>query len=167
MNAQQSFDNMEELFNEAGETFRKGVGTLSNWSDQARDLIESKPGVILAAIGVSGFVTGSLFRHGFSTRRSARAGENVATNTLPGFTEQKLPADPFVLFLAGIVAGVVAGPKVIQEALTRLDSYAQGGASSSGDNIIGLEGSRGRAGSHGASHHSSHSPMDERPFEKI
>ena len=157
MNTQQKFDNMEEMFNEAGETFRKGVTTLSTWSEQARDLIETKPGVILAAVGVSGFITGSLLRHGIASRRSASSGEGVAPNTLPGFNEQKLPTDPFILFVAGIVAGVVAGPKVIQEALSRIDEYASHGSS---DNIIGLEGSRPRT-------QPTHSSRDERPFEKL
>jgi hypothetical protein len=152
MSAQQKFENVEEMFKEAEDTFRKGVGTLNTWNEQARDIIENKPGIILAAVGVSGFITGALLRHGIKMRKSVRAGEPVQANTLPGFQNQGLPADPIVLFVAGIVAGIVAGPKVIQEAISGIHRAAQG------DTITNLDSAR----VHGVAS----APMNEKPFEK-
>jgi hypothetical protein len=156
MNAQMKFDNVDDMLKEAEDTFRKGVGTLSSWSEQARELIDNKPSVILAAIGVSGFVMGSLLRHGISSRKAIRSGESISKNTLPGFSEQQLPADPFVLFVAGVVAGAVAGPRVIREALSGIDRFASQGG---GGSLVGLETNRTRAAS-GES-------RDQRPFEKL
>ena len=113
INAQEKFENVEDMFKEAEETFRKGVGTLSNWSEQARDLVENKPGVILAAVGVSGFITGALLRYGVVSRKSTQASSDLG----------KLPGDPLVLFLAGIAAGVIAGPKILQQAFPRSESH--------------------------------------------
>ena len=104
MITQEKFENVEEMFKEAEDTFRKGIATLNTWSEQALDIIENKPGIVLAAVGISGFITGALLRHGLVMRRSER-----------------LPADPVVLFVSGIVAGIVAGPKVIQEALSGIN----------------------------------------------
>ena len=131
------------------------MGTLGSWSEQARDLIENKPGVILAAVGVSGFVMGALLRHGIAARKSGR--DKSARNTLPGFLEQSLPADPFVLFVAGVAAGAVAGPALIRGAVQGAQRYEPSSPSSPGLRTTSDPGA--------ASQHTS--SMDERPFERI
>lgn len=153
MNAQEKFENVEDMFKEAEDTFRKGVGTLTNWSEQARNLIENQPSVILAAVGVSGFITGALLRHGFTARKALRSGQANTANTLPGFSDRGLPADPIILFGAGILAGVLTGPRIIQEAIASLDRMSQ----QSGDNLINFETNRPRTANAG----------NEKPFEKI
>jgi hypothetical protein len=158
------FENLEEMLKEAADTFQRGIGTLNSWSEQARELIQTKPGVILAAVGVSGFVVGSLLRHGWSTRKTikSKADGSTVRNSLPGFSKEGLPADPLVLLIAGAVAGLVAGPRVIQEALMGIERYAHGesdGNSNYADKIIGL--------AKGPMKNTPHADMDERPFEKV
>ncbi|MGK5084370.1 hypothetical protein WDW37_13830 [Bdellovibrionota bacterium FG-1] len=144
MDAQPKFENVEEFFKEAENTFQKGVFTLGSWSEDLKHLIEEKPGLILAALGVSGFVMGSLLRHGISSDQPG--------HTLPGYVEQELPADPFVLFVAGAIAGVIAGPQLIQEAIAAVKTKPDN------DNVVGLQRARPESVSHGI--------KDERPFEK-
>ena len=89
------------MFTEAEQTLRKGLETLTEWSDQARDVLENRPGVILASLSIAGFMTGVLLRQGRLNlrRRGAR----------------KLAADPMTMFLTGAIAGFTLGPRVVNE----------------------------------------------------
>lgn len=54
--------NLEELIGEAEEKFRNGVEMLNELGAEARELIQKRPGVVLAGIAVLGFLTGVLLR---------------------------------------------------------------------------------------------------------
>src|SRR5947209_362734 len=77
--------NLEEMFSTAEENLRRGLDTLSVWGDQARDIIENRPGVVLASLSIAGFMTGLLVRGGRPMFEKAGA---------KGFM-----ADPLIVFL--------------------------------------------------------------------
>ena len=148
------FENVDEMVREAESTFRKGLGSLSEWSDQARELLESKPGIVMAAAGISGFVAGALLRHGMAMRRSIKTGRRDTTGILQELVDQDLPVDPLLLLAGGILAGVIAGPLLIDKALNRLSSIDR---KDSRDEVLNFESARS----------DSANAMDEKPFEKF
>lgn len=152
MNAQMKFESVDQMIQEAEITLRKGMGSLSEWSELARDLLESKPAVILAAASVSGFVAGTILRHGFSMRRSVRTGRTSARGILPEVAKQELPIDPLLLLAGGLLAGVVVGPLLVERAFSSLSSLAR-----NEEDILNFEDSR---------RHSANT-MNEKPFEKF
>jgi hypothetical protein len=139
MNNHLKFENMDEMIKEAEVTFRKAIGTLTTWSEQVEEVVRDKPGVLLAAVGVSGFLTGALVRHGLAARRS-------------------LPGDPLLLFLGGIVAGAVGGPKLIEETLSGLNRVTD---ASDNESIVNIGGARKRSSSGYGS-----TVANEKPFER-
>lgn len=93
---------LERIFATAESNLRDGLSTLSAWSDQARDVLESRPGVVLASLSIAGFMAGLMARGGGSLFE--RAGRK-------GFM-----ADPLVVFLTGAFAGFTVGPRLLREA---------------------------------------------------
>ncbi len=134
------FSDIENVFKEAEETFRKGIGFLDDWSKQAQDILENRPGIVLAAVGISGFVTGALIRHAWGLKRNASSGAEA------------LPADPAILFFSGLAAGVLAGPKIIHEAVAGIKKSQSG-------RIV-------RTGSESVTRIHTTPPMNQKPFEK-
>lgn len=92
--------NFEQVFTDAEDTFRRGLETLTQWSDQARNVIQNRPGVVLASLSIAGFMTGIMLRRGTMSLRGER---------------QSLPADPMIVFLTGAFAGLTLGPRVLRE----------------------------------------------------
>jgi hypothetical protein len=92
-------DEFEKMLGDAEQTFRRGLETLTQWSDQARGILHTNPGSLLTAVAVSGFMTGAMLR-----RRS------------PAMRKLNLPlkGDPVLLFGAGLLAGIAFGPQVVQ-----------------------------------------------------
>jgi hypothetical protein len=95
---------IQEVMTQAEENFRKGLKTLSEWSEQARDIFQKNPGAILTSVALAGFVTGVMLRR----KSPALQRANVP-----------LKADPLVLFVAGAIAGVTVGPQVLESALSQ------------------------------------------------
>lgn len=152
MNAQAKFENLDDMINEAEETLKKSMGSLAEWGEQARELLKEKPSVILAAAGVSGFVAGAILRHGLAMRRSVRTGRMESSGILPELSRQNLPIDPMILLAGGLMAGLLAGPLLVEKALSGLGKLNRGDE----DDILNFENSRFRpTGS-----------MNEKPFEK-
>jgi hypothetical protein len=89
----------DKLLGDAEATFRRGLETLTQWSDQARGILHTSPGSLLTALAVSGFMTGAMLR-----RRS------------PAMSKLNIPlkADPVLLFGAGLLAGIAFGPQAVQ-----------------------------------------------------
>jgi hypothetical protein len=96
--------NFDDIINLADERLRRGIGTLSQWNDQARGLLKQKPGVMLGALTVVGFMTGLLLRQSREQGRSLR--------------DIRFSADPFVAFLCGAVSGALIGPQILREGAT-------------------------------------------------
>lgn len=93
---------LEQIFADAESNLRNGLSTLSAWSDQARDVLENRPGVVLASLSIAGFMTGMMVRGGRSLfERTGRKG---------------FMADPLVVFLTGAFAGLTLGPRLLNEA---------------------------------------------------
>lgn len=94
--------NLEEIFSDAEERFRSGLSTLSDWSEQARSVVQDRPGVLVASLAIAGFMTGLLFRRS-------------ASGKLPR-GEKEFAADPIVVFLTGAIAGFAIGPRGLEVA---------------------------------------------------
>jgi hypothetical protein len=92
-------EEFDKLLGDAEATFKKGLETLTQWSDQARGILHTSPGSLLTALAVSGFMTGALLR-----RRS------------PAIQKLNIPlkADPVLLFGAGLLAGIAFGPQAVR-----------------------------------------------------
>ncbi|MCM2324057.1 MAG: hypothetical protein NDJ90_12425, partial [Oligoflexia bacterium] len=104
----QKSPNLEQIFGEAEERFRKGLNLLADWSEQARNVIQERPGVLTASIAIAGFMAGLITRKGgveFAQRGKSR-------ETAPEFF-----ADPIVVFIAGTIAGFAFGPQLMQSAV--------------------------------------------------
>jgi hypothetical protein len=92
---------VEQIFGEAENALRKSMETLGQWGDQARDVLQNRPGVVLASISIAGFMTGVLLRQGgFKKARAAKTG---------------WAADPIIVFLTGAVAGITLGQRVLRD----------------------------------------------------
>ena len=91
--------NLEQILGQAEETFRQSLDTLNNWSDQARDILQNRPGVVLASLSIAGFMTGLLLRRG-----------GPVLDRSKGFT-----GDPLIVFLTGAFAGFTVGPRILRE----------------------------------------------------
>jgi hypothetical protein len=91
---------IQDMMGEAEENFRKGLITLSQWSEQTRDIFQKNPGTILTAVALAGFVSGVLLR---------RSKPALQRANIP------LKADPLVLFIAGAIAGITVGPQILEE----------------------------------------------------
>lgn len=105
--------NLEQIFAEAEANLRSGLSTLSSWSDQARDILENRPGVVLASLSIAGFMTGLMVRGGRPLfERTGRKG---------------FMADPLVVFLTGAFAGFTIGPRLLKEASTGFDLVPEEG----------------------------------------
>jgi hypothetical protein len=92
---------VEQIFGEAESALRKSMETLGQWGDQARDVLQNRPGVVLASISIAGFMTGVLLRQGgFKKARAAKAG---------------WAADPLIVFLTGTVAGITLGQRILRD----------------------------------------------------
>jgi hypothetical protein len=156
------FDNMDQMVHEAEATFRKGLGSLVQWGEQVRSVLQDKPASILGAAGISGLVAGALIRSSVESRRSAGKGSLRSAKTsrdssgilVPPSSSlhQNVPIDPVVLLAGGLAVGLSIGPKLIEQALNALSRYEQGDTDSTWD----VDGARLRAtGS-----------MNAKPFEK-
>jgi len=168
-------ESVDELVKEAEMALRKSMARLGQWGETARELIEDKPSAILAVAAVSGFVSGALVRNTLTMRRAAanRAagapGASSADNSThtsgqrtgtPGILQQiageKSGMDPLVLVAGGLVAGLLIGPRLIEQAfagLTKLNSSERTSRSAAHEfdsNPLRATGS-----------------MNERPFEKV
>jgi hypothetical protein len=53
---------LDDFMHEAEAKFRKSVETLNDWGHQAREVLEKRPGAVLAGAAILGFVTGLLLR---------------------------------------------------------------------------------------------------------
>lgn len=92
---------LEQMFTDAEENLRRGIETLGAWSDQARDVIQNRPGVVLASISIAGFMTGLMARGGRPLFERTRG--------------RNFKADPLIVFLTGAFAGFTLGPRVLRE----------------------------------------------------
>lgn len=99
-------ENIENMISDAESRLREGIDTLSAWSDQVRDVIQNRPGVVLAGIAVAGFVTGLVARRGPSLLSDAGA----RTTSSAGFG-----GDPLIVFMSGALAGFTLGPRILRE----------------------------------------------------
>lgn len=148
MNAQKNYDddtenkfgNMDEMLDEAEAVFRRGVNTLSEWTSQARTLLQDKPATLLGAAGISGIVAGTLIRHSIAARREPRSNVKGSAAT---------SVDPVVLLAGGLALGLSIGPKLIEQAVAALDRLEQ-------QSTFDIEGARLR----------STGSMNAKPFEK-
>jgi hypothetical protein len=92
----------DQMLGEAENTLSQGLQTLHEWGNQARQILNDRPGAVLASVSIAGFMTGLLLRQRrLLTRRLGNS--------------KKLTADPMVMFVAGTVAGFAMGPKILQE----------------------------------------------------
>lgn len=89
----------DEFISDAERKLRSGVDALGRWSDEARDLIHRRPGVVTASLAVTGFFTGVLIRNLSKSPRSERALLRGALN-------------PWAVLLTGALTGLILGPQV-------------------------------------------------------
>ncbi|MCM2279933.1 MAG: hypothetical protein NDJ89_17805 [Oligoflexia bacterium] len=97
--------NLEQIFGEAEQRFRKGLSSLADWSEQARGVIQDRPGTLTASLAIVGFMAGLVTRKGGVDFAPAK-------DSKPG-----LFADPVVVFVASAIAGFAFGPKLMESAL--------------------------------------------------
>lgn len=88
---------IEKIVADAEDLFRKGMDTIGEWGDEARNLLENRPGVVLASISIAGFMTGYLLRRGVPLRKM----------------RSQFGADPTMIFVSGAIAGLLLGPKLV------------------------------------------------------
>ncbi len=100
--------NLDQIMGDAETTLQQGLQTLSEWGNQARQILKDQPGAVIASVSIAGFMTGLLLRQ----RKLLSQSTNKPT------------ADPMVMFVAGAVAGFAMGPRVIQE-LSAEDQQSQ------------------------------------------
>ncbi len=93
---------LEDLLAEAEDKLRSSIDTLNTWSDQAQTVLNNRPGVLLGALAVAGFMTGLMARKGSGGAQERSASRSPLS-------------DPFMVFLTGAVAGVTMGPRVLRE----------------------------------------------------
>lgn len=105
-----SAPSLEEMLNEAEDSLLKTVQTLTHWSERARNILQDRPGVVLASVSVAGFMTGVLLRQGRLRSRK--------------LSRETFAADPLVMFLTGTIAGFTLGPELLRE-LTKNHEYAE------------------------------------------
>lgn len=96
---------LEDIFSEAEDRFRSGLSTLNDWSEQVRDVVQDRPGVLVGSLAVAGFLTGLVFRR-----------SNMEEEEQPGLPRDFL-ADPVVVFITGAIAGFTVGPRIVKAAL--------------------------------------------------
>lgn len=90
---------LDQMMGEAESALQEGLKTLNEVGNQARQILNERPGVVIAAVSIAGFMTGLLLRQ----RRL------ISRET------EKLSADPMVMFVASAVAGFTMGPRVVQQ----------------------------------------------------
>jgi hypothetical protein len=95
--------NLQQAFGEAEQALRSGLATLGEWSEQARQTYKNRPGVVLASLSIAGFMSGLMLREGRQLGPHRR--------------KYDLPADPFIVFVTGVVAGLTLGPRILKEVL--------------------------------------------------
>lgn len=93
--------NVEQIFGDAETALRQSMETLGQWGDQARDVLQNRPGVVLASVSIAGFMTGVLMRQG---------GFKKAARSTAGWA-----ADPIIVFLTGALAGLTLGPRILRD----------------------------------------------------
>jgi hypothetical protein len=91
---------LEDLINEAADRLRQGLGTLTQWGEQANDILQNKPGALVAGLAVAGFMTGLMMHRREFERNRMR----------PEFN-----ADPMLVFVTGAIAGLIIGPRFLRE----------------------------------------------------
>jgi hypothetical protein len=63
MEGQENLDEgFEQVVGQAEEKFREGLRAVSDWGEQARDVMERQPIVALAGVALLGFLTGLVIR---------------------------------------------------------------------------------------------------------
>jgi hypothetical protein len=107
---------LEQMFGDAEQALRKSMSTLGEWGEQARNIIQNRPGVVLASVSIAGFMTGLLFRQGGFGRASKKV---------------NLSADPLIVFLTGAFAGITMGPRLLREAQQNAAAAGPGAVQSS------------------------------------
>ena len=98
---------LDQMFSEAEATFRRGVTTISEWSEQIKDVVENHPGFVLAGITAVGFASGLMFRSGRALFERGKT---------------RLAADPSALFVGGAALGFAFGPRLLDEAMRALNT---------------------------------------------
>ncbi|MDR3606542.1 MAG: hypothetical protein P4M08_04075 [Oligoflexia bacterium] len=94
----------EQVFGDAENALRRGLLALGEWGEQARTILEERPGVIVASVSIAGFMTGLLLRQNGFKR------EDVKT---------RLTSDPIVAFMTGALVGLTLGPRILKDASAR------------------------------------------------
>ncbi len=74
---------------------------LGEWGEQARTILEDRPGVIVASVSIAGFMSGLLLR------QNNFKGEQIKT---------RLTSDPIVAFITGALVGLTLGPRLLKDA---------------------------------------------------
>jgi hypothetical protein len=124
----------EQMFGDAEQALRKSMGTLGEWGETARNIIQNRPGVVLASVSIAGFMTGLLFRQGGFSRSSKNA------------KRASLSADPLIVFLTGALAGITMGPRLLREAQQNSAAVGPSDMNSTNDDASDLGRSRRDSG---------------------
>lgn len=146
--ASPKLDNVDHFLEDAETSLKEGIGSLVEWADQARSTIRNKPETLLAAAGISGLIAGTLLRHRMSPSRSA---DNLWSSETG--SAHKIPFDPTIALIGGLAIGVLAGPRLIEQAFSAIDKFGEHDGKA---NTVDFESARSRATG----------TMNQRPFEK-
>ncbi len=122
MNEEITFNSVEQMIDEADKILRKGFKSFSEWSEQARKMVQERPGVLLAATGISGLFAGAMLRQSALLRRRSR-GRRPGQGPGHGPADRPLPVDPLILVASGLAAGLLIGPKVLEQIFADLDRH--------------------------------------------
>jgi hypothetical protein len=92
-----SREHFGDMINEIEDSVRESFSKLNSWADQARTVLDEKPGAIISSLAIAGFMAGALIRrgnYGLSSIRNLGRGQGV---------------DPLLVLGAGAIMGWTFG----------------------------------------------------------
>jgi hypothetical protein len=118
--------NLGEMINDLEASFRQNMTKLTEWADQAREVIHEKPGAIVSSLAIAGFMTGALIR---------KPDPIASTGPLKMAPKHHPALDPLIIFLGTAILGFAFGPKLMDaeaRASSSSSSSSSGGKSPQG-----------------------------------
>jgi hypothetical protein len=97
--------NLGELINDLEANLRQNLSKLSEWREQAREILDERPGAIVSSLAIAGFMAGALLRRP-DGRLQAQGPLRLTPKHSPSL-------DPLIIFLGTAVIGFAFGAKIL------------------------------------------------------
>jgi hypothetical protein len=98
--------NLGELINDLEANLRQSLSKFSEWREQAREILDERPGAIVSSLAIAGFLAGALLRHP-DERLQAQGPLNLTPKHSPSL-------DPLIIFLGTAAIGFAFGAKILE-----------------------------------------------------